>query len=142
MSAHAETGKSRGGSRPRLRNPCLPRASRVGKSCGRGNAAASENERGGYWVMAIRPPQVAEGVRQMGAVNKVAIVTGAGTGVGRAVTLALLQEGYSVALAGRRKEPLDMTIRGVRSSESVTLVVPTDVTDPASVRNLFARTKQ
>jgi len=78
----------------------------------------------------------------MGAANKVAIVTGAGTGVGRAVTLALLQEGYAVALAGRRKEPLDMTIRGVGSPESATLVVPTDVTDPASVRSLFARTKQ
>jgi NAD(P)-dependent dehydrogenase (short-subunit alcohol dehydrogenase family) len=78
----------------------------------------------------------------MGAANKVAIVTGAGTGVGRAVTLALLQEGYSVALAGRRKEPLDTTIRGVGASESVTLVVPTDVTDPASVRSLFAKTKQ
>ncbi len=78
----------------------------------------------------------------MGAANKVAIVTGAGTGVGRAVTLALLREGYSVVLAGRRKEPLEMTIRAVGSSESATLVVPTDVTDPSSVRSLFARTKQ
>ena len=49
----------------------------------------------------------------MGSTNKVAIVTGAGTGVGRAVALALLQEGYSVVLAGRRKEPLDATARAI-----------------------------
>jgi NAD(P)-dependent dehydrogenase (short-subunit alcohol dehydrogenase family) len=78
----------------------------------------------------------------MGSANKVAIVTGAGTGVGRAVALALLQEGYSVVLAGRRKEPLDTTIRAAGDSESVTLAVPTDVADPASVRSLFTRTKE
>jgi NAD(P)-dependent dehydrogenase (short-subunit alcohol dehydrogenase family) len=72
--------------------------------------------------------------------GKVAVVTGAGTGVGRAVTLALLQEDYSVVLAGRRKEPLDATARGVPASR--TLVVPTDVGDPSSVRSLFARTKE
>jgi NAD(P)-dependent dehydrogenase (short-subunit alcohol dehydrogenase family) len=78
----------------------------------------------------------------MGSVSKVAIVTGAGTGVGRAVALALLQEGYSVALAGRRKEPLEATAQGATGGESRTLVVPTDVTDPSSVRRLFARTKE
>ncbi|HET9002174.1 MAG TPA: SDR family oxidoreductase [bacterium] len=77
----------------------------------------------------------------MGLPNKVAIVTGAGTGVGRAVALALLQEGYSVVLAGRREEPLDITIRA-GGSESVTLAVPTDVADPSSVKRLFARTKE
>jgi NAD(P)-dependent dehydrogenase (short-subunit alcohol dehydrogenase family) len=78
----------------------------------------------------------------MGSAKKVAIVTGAGTGVGRAVVLALLQEGYSTVLAGRRKEPLDATARAMTLSESRTLVVPTDVTDPSSVKNLFTKTKQ
>jgi NAD(P)-dependent dehydrogenase (short-subunit alcohol dehydrogenase family) len=78
----------------------------------------------------------------MGSANKVAIVTGAGTGVGRAVALALLQEGYSVALAGRRKELLDATARAVTAAGSRTLVVPTDVSDPSSVRSLFARAKE
>jgi NAD(P)-dependent dehydrogenase (short-subunit alcohol dehydrogenase family) len=73
---------------------------------------------------------------------KVAIVTGAGTGVGRAVTLALLQEGYSVALAGRRREALDATAREGAVASSRTLVVPTDVADASSVRSLFARTKE
>ena len=78
----------------------------------------------------------------MGSANKVAIVTGAGTGVGRAVALALLQEGYSVVLAGRRKELLDATARAAGASGSQTLVVPTNVSDPSSVRSLFARTKE
>jgi len=78
----------------------------------------------------------------MGSANKVAIVTGAGTGVGRAVALALLQEGYSVVLAGRRKELLDATARAAMASGSRTLVVPTNVSDPSSVRSLFARTKE
>ncbi len=78
----------------------------------------------------------------MGSANKVAIVTGAGTGVGRAVALALLQEGYSVVLAGRRKELLDATARAAGAPGSQTLVVPTNVSDPSSVRGLFARTKE
>jgi NAD(P)-dependent dehydrogenase (short-subunit alcohol dehydrogenase family) len=76
----------------------------------------------------------------MGSANKVAIVTGAGTGVGRAVALALLHEGYATVLAGRRKEPLDATARAAQASGSRVLVVPTDVTDPSSVRKLFATT--
>ncbi len=78
----------------------------------------------------------------MGTANKVAVVTGAGTGVGRAVVLAFLQEGYSAVLAGRRREPLDATARAVPASESRALVVPTDVTDPSSVKNLFTKTKE
>ena len=74
--------------------------------------------------------------------EKVAIVTGAGTGVGRAVTLALLREGYAVVLAGRRKEPLEATAEDGKAAGSRTLVVPTDVSDPASVKALFARTKE
>jgi NAD(P)-dependent dehydrogenase (short-subunit alcohol dehydrogenase family) len=78
----------------------------------------------------------------MGSVSKVAIVTGAGTGVGRAVALALLQDGYSVVLAGRRQEPLEATAQGITGREPRTLVAPTDVTDPSSVKHLFARTKE
>ena len=73
--------------------------------------------------------------------NKIAIVTGAGTGIGKSVALALLREGYSVALAGRRKEPLEAVAAEAKSPGSRALVVPTDVGDPVSVRALFAKTK-
>ncbi|HET8576574.1 MAG TPA: SDR family oxidoreductase [Methylomirabilota bacterium] len=73
--------------------------------------------------------------------SKIAVVTGAGTGIGKAVALALLREGYSVVLAGRRKEPLEATAAEAKASASRTLVVPTDVGDPASVRALFTKTK-
>ena len=71
--------------------------------------------------------------------TKIAVVTGAGTGVGRAVSLALMQAGYSVALAGRRKEPLENTARQGQDLGAKSLVVPTDVGDPSSVKALFAR---
>src|SRR5574341_1754430 len=74
--------------------------------------------------------------------NKVAIVTGAGTGIGKAVAVALLQDGYHVALAGRRKEPLAQAVADAGPSGARALVVPTDVSDPQSVRALFARTKE
>lgn len=74
--------------------------------------------------------------------GKVAIVTGAGTGIGRHAALALLAEGYHVALAGRRGEPLESTAAAAdESSRARTLVIPTDVADPASVKNLFAKTR-
>jgi NAD(P)-dependent dehydrogenase (short-subunit alcohol dehydrogenase family) len=70
---------------------------------------------------------------------KVAAVTGAGSGIGRAVAIGLLNEGYSVVLAGRRTDLLEQTARESRSSQ--TLAVSTDVTDPASVRRLFMATR-
>ena len=73
--------------------------------------------------------------------NKVAVVTGAGTGVGKAVALALLHAGYAVALAGRRKEALDEAVREAGDGANA-LAVPTDVTDPASVKALFAQVKE
>jgi NAD(P)-dependent dehydrogenase (short-subunit alcohol dehydrogenase family) len=73
----------------------------------------------------------------MTAGPKVAIVTGAGTGVGRAVTLGLLAAGFAVVLAGRRKEPLEETVRLAGAAASRALAVPADVTDPVSVRHLF-----
>jgi NAD(P)-dependent dehydrogenase (short-subunit alcohol dehydrogenase family) len=72
------------------------------------------------------------------AAQKIALVTGAGTGVGRAVALALLGEGYAVVLAGRRKDRLEEV---AREANGPTLVVPADVADPASIKALFAKTK-
>jgi len=73
--------------------------------------------------------------------QKVAIVTGAGSGIGKAVSLALLAEGYAVALAGRRKEMLEATAAEAGAARARTLVVPTDVGDRAAVQALFARTR-
>jgi NAD(P)-dependent dehydrogenase (short-subunit alcohol dehydrogenase family) len=73
--------------------------------------------------------------------NKVAIVTGAGTGIGKAVSLALLKDGYRVALAGRRKEPLEKAV-AESGAGARALAVPTDVSDPQSVRALFAKAKE
>lgn len=70
---------------------------------------------------------------------KVALVTGAGTGIGRAVALALLREGYRVALAGRRREPLEETRAAAGEAGANALAVPTDVSDEASVQALYGR---
>jgi|SRR5208282_2712528 NAD(P)-dependent dehydrogenase (short-subunit alcohol dehydrogenase family) len=75
------------------------------------------------------------------SLSKIAIVTGAGSGIGKHVAAALARNGYSVVLAGRRKEPLEATALEIKQANSRTLVVPADVTDPASVRELFAKTK-
>jgi NAD(P)-dependent dehydrogenase (short-subunit alcohol dehydrogenase family) len=78
----------------------------------------------------------------MAEVQKVAIVTGAGTGIGRAVALALMGEGYAAVLAGRRKDKLEETAAAGKSTQAKSLVVATDVSDPKSIKNLFARTKE
>jgi NAD(P)-dependent dehydrogenase (short-subunit alcohol dehydrogenase family) len=72
---------------------------------------------------------------------KVAIVTGAGAGIGRGVAIGLLEEGYSVVLAGRRAAPLQQTVKQAGSHGARALAVPTDVSDPASVRALFTATR-
>ena len=72
--------------------------------------------------------------------GKVALVTGAGSGIGRASAVALLADGYSVTLVGRRKAELDKTAEQARGGRA--LVVPADLSDPANVRMVFARTKQ
>ncbi|RJG08049.1 SDR family oxidoreductase [Noviherbaspirillum cavernae] len=74
--------------------------------------------------------------------NKIALVTGAGSGIGKHVALALLREGYSVVLAGRRREQLEQTAQLGAVAGARSLVVPTDVSDPASVKALFAQTKE
>jgi NAD(P)-dependent dehydrogenase (short-subunit alcohol dehydrogenase family) len=76
----------------------------------------------------------------MSASGKVAIVTGAGSGIGRAAALALLREGYAVGLAGRRREALEETAAAAEGGRS--LVVPTDVADAAAVTALFAAVKE
>src|SRR5258708_27187802 len=73
--------------------------------------------------------------------EKVAIVTGAGSGIGKATALALLKEGYSVVFAGRRKEALEAAIKEGKGGKRA-LAVATDVTDPESVKALFAATKK
>ncbi len=72
--------------------------------------------------------------------GKVAIVTGAGTGVGKASALALLHDGYSVVLAGRRTEPLEETVQEAGDAGSRTLTVSVDVGDPDAVATLFSKT--
>jgi NAD(P)-dependent dehydrogenase (short-subunit alcohol dehydrogenase family) len=73
---------------------------------------------------------------------KVAIVTGAGTGIGKAAAIALLKDGYRVVLAGRRSEPLQQAIAEAAAPVGAALAVPTDVGDPRSVQALFARTRE
>ncbi|HVC44828.1 MAG TPA: SDR family oxidoreductase [Candidatus Binataceae bacterium] len=69
---------------------------------------------------------------------KVALVTGAGSGIGMQTAIALLRDGYAVALAGRRREPLEAAAQAGDPAGSRSLVVPTDVSDEASVKALFA----
>jgi NAD(P)-dependent dehydrogenase (short-subunit alcohol dehydrogenase family) len=77
----------------------------------------------------------------MASHDKVAIVTGAGSGIGKAVALAMLKDGYRVGLAGRRKEPLEQAA-AESGAGSRALAVPTDVSNPDSVRALFAQVKE
>jgi NAD(P)-dependent dehydrogenase (short-subunit alcohol dehydrogenase family) len=78
----------------------------------------------------------------MATESKVALVTGAGSGIGKRVALALMGEGYAVVLAGRRLEPLEAVAAEGQASGGRALAVSADVSDPASVKALFARTAQ
>ena len=78
----------------------------------------------------------------MSSQGKVAIITGGGTGIGKRTTLLLLEEGYSVAIAGRRPGPLEETVKEAGEAGSRVLAVPTDVGDPEAVRALFAKTME
>jgi NAD(P)-dependent dehydrogenase (short-subunit alcohol dehydrogenase family) len=71
--------------------------------------------------------------------DRIAVVTGAGSGIGRSAALALMREGFAVALAGRRQDALEET--AAMSQGGRALVTPADVTDPASVAALFGRVK-
>ena len=78
---------------------------------------------------------------ERGTAPKIALVTGAGSGIGRAVALALIKEGYAVALAGRHAETLEETVDLSEPPSVRPLTVATDVRDPESVRALFQRTQ-
>jgi NAD(P)-dependent dehydrogenase (short-subunit alcohol dehydrogenase family) len=73
---------------------------------------------------------------------KIALVTGAGSGIGRSCALALMKDGFDMALAGRRKEPLEEVAREGQAMGRKTLVVPTDVSSPEQIRALFAKVKE
>jgi NAD(P)-dependent dehydrogenase (short-subunit alcohol dehydrogenase family) len=77
----------------------------------------------------------------MNAPSRVAIVTGGGSGIGKAVALALAAQGYAVAIAGRRREALDATAAQASAEKGPVLAVPTDVANPESIRALFSETK-
>ena len=78
----------------------------------------------------------------MNSNQKIALVTGAGSGIGKQTAFALLKAGYAVALAGRRIETLKVTAETAGVDASRILVVPTDVTDPASIKATFAKVKK
>ena len=78
----------------------------------------------------------------MNHTGKVAVVTGAGSGIGKAVALALLCEGYGVVLAGRRQQALTRAVDEAGPPGARALAVPTDVSDPTSVRELFAAVRR
>ena len=73
---------------------------------------------------------------------KIALVTGAGSGIGRATALALLKDGWKVALAGRRADALEATRSAAGELAGHAIAVPTDATDPAAVKALFAATRE
>jgi NAD(P)-dependent dehydrogenase (short-subunit alcohol dehydrogenase family) len=78
----------------------------------------------------------------MASNSKVALVTGGGSGIGKASALALAEEGFAVVVAGRRPEPLQAVVHEIESKQGRALGVPTDVGNPDSVRALFAKTKE
>lgn len=78
----------------------------------------------------------------MSSQYKVAVVTGAGTGIGKSAALALLKDGYRVALVGRRKELLDKTAQDAGPAAENTLVLPADIGKPEAVKALFAQVQQ
>ena len=79
--------------------------------------------------------------RRITGIGRIALVTGAGTGIGKRTALLLLEAGYSVVLAGRRVELLEQTVQEAGVSNARTLVMPTNVSDPEAVSALFAATQ-
>ncbi|HZT88575.1 MAG TPA: SDR family oxidoreductase [Stellaceae bacterium] len=77
----------------------------------------------------------------MASNGKVALVTGGGSGIGKASAIALAKEGFAVVVAGRRPEPLNAVVGEIEALQGKALGVPTDVRDPESVKALFAKAK-
>src|SRR4051794_37627425 len=90
----------------------------------------------------MTPSSVRGEIQPMTSDGKVALVTGAGAGIGRGSALGLLREGYRVALAGRRADALEQTRSLAGPLAGRALAVAADVSDPASVKELFARTRK
>ncbi|HWZ69151.1 MAG TPA: SDR family NAD(P)-dependent oxidoreductase, partial [Stellaceae bacterium] len=78
----------------------------------------------------------------MSSNGKVALVTGGGSGIGKASALALARDGFAVVVAGRRLDPLQAVVGEIEGLQGKALGVPTDVGNPDSVRDLFAKTKE
>ncbi|MFH1640226.1 MAG: SDR family oxidoreductase [Chloroflexota bacterium] len=78
----------------------------------------------------------------MASESKVAIISGAGSGIGKATALAFLNDGYHVAFAGRRQNMLENAIKEAGDKASYAIAVPTDISDPGAVKNLFAKTRE
>src|SRR5205823_14964420 len=76
-------------------------------------------------------------VRRVSASSRVALITGGGSGIGRAVALGMLAKGYAVVLAGRRRDRLDAVVHEAGEHAARATAVQADVSDPASVRALF-----
>src|SRR5439155_2170818 len=143
--------RARGTSPPRIRSgPSDPPAPRKGPYDAPGRAARRPDcARAGRGRTARKNRGISgrvgdvhhQGHQEIDMDKKVAIVTGAGSGVGKAVGLALLREGYHVSLAGRRKDALEKVAAEAGDVRSRALVVPTDVCDPQAIRALFAQTK-
>jgi len=74
--------------------------------------------------------------------QKISIVTGAGTGVGKSASLALADEGWTIVLAGRRKDPIEAVTNEIKSRGGNALAIVTDTSDTKSVKGLFEETKQ
>src|SRR5207248_7447590 len=93
-------------------------------------------------LLSFRPHGLhGEGDGSMSSNGKVALGTGGGSGIGKAAAIALAKEGFAAVSAGRRPDRREEVVREIESSGGQVLAVPTDVTDPASIKNLFAKTK-
>ena len=77
----------------------------------------------------------------MTQIEKIAIVTGAGSGVGKASSIALAADGWTIMLAGRRQKPLEETALAIEASGGKAIAIPTDTADPLSVKELFKKTQ-
>src|SRR5260370_18733813 len=78
----------------------------------------------------------------MSSNGKVTLITGGGSGIGKAAAVALAKEGFAAVIAGRRPDRLEEVAREIEGSGGQVLAVPTDVTEQAPVKNLFAKTKE